>query len=54
MTLREAYEYGKEELNIAGIPEFELDAWYLLEYATGVNRTQYFLYSEVEVEESKL
>ena len=54
MTLRETYEYGKEQLNNAGIPEFELDAWYLLEHVTGMNRTQYFLNSDVEVEESKL
>ena len=54
MTLRETYEYGKEQLNIAGIPEFELDAWYLLEHVTGMNRTQYFLNSDVEVDESKL
>ena len=54
MTLRETYEYGKKQLNTVGIPEFELDAWYLLEHVTGVSRTQYFLNTDMEVEESKL
>lgn len=54
MTLRETYEYGKEQLNRAEIPEFELDAWYLLEHVTGVSRTQYFLCSDMEVEIDKL
>ena len=41
MTLREAYEYGREQLNLAGIDDADLDAWYLLEYVTGITRTMY-------------
>ena len=43
MTLREAYEYGQEQLKKAQIEDAELDAWYLLEYVTGINRTMYFM-----------
>ncbi len=43
MTLREAYEYGREQLNLAGIDDADLDAWYLLEYVTGITRTMYYV-----------
>ena len=43
MTLREAYEYGLKQLNEAGIGEADLDAWYLLEFVTGIDRAMYYL-----------
>lgn len=43
MTLREAYEYGREQLNMAGIDDADLDAWYLLEFVTGISRTMYYV-----------
>lgn len=43
MTLREAYEYGQKKLKSVGIEEFSVDAWYLLEFVTGIDRTAYFL-----------
>ena len=43
MTLREAYEYGQEQLKNAGISDAAVDAWYLLEFATGLSRAEYFL-----------
>ena len=46
MTLKEAYEYGRERLNAAGIEECSVDAWYLLEFVTGLDRTAYFLKPE--------
>lgn len=49
MTLREAYEYGQEQLKKAEIPEAALDAWYLLEHVTGVSRAEYFLNMSREV-----
>ncbi len=49
MTLREAYVYGQEQLKSAKIEDAELDAWYLLEFVTGVLRAQYFLCSEKEL-----
>ena len=42
MTLKEACDTGKQELAQAGIPDAALDAWYLLEYVTGITRTAYF------------
>lgn len=43
MTLREAYEYGQEQLKLAGIDAADLDAWYLLEFVTGISRTMYYI-----------
>ena len=43
MTLREAYEYGQEELKLAGIEDAAVDAWYLMEFVTGISRAMYFL-----------
>lgn len=43
MTLHEAYQLGQEQLKTAGIEEADLDAWYLLEHVTGIDRTGYFL-----------
>lgn len=40
-TLYELLEYGSQSLKAAGVTEYELDAWYLLQYATGVSRTKY-------------
>ena len=43
MTLKEAYEYGQEQLKNAEIDDAVLDAWYLLEYVTGISRAMYFM-----------
>ena len=43
MTLREAYEYGQSRLKLSGIQEYSVDAWYLLEFVTGIDRAEYFL-----------
>ncbi len=43
MTLKEAYEYGQEQLKNAEIDDAILDAWYLLEYVTGISRAVYFM-----------
>ena len=43
MTLREAYEYGQEQLKNVDISDAAVDAWYLLEFATGLSRAGYFL-----------
>lgn len=49
MTLQELLKYGRERLKKAGIEEWELDAWYLLEHVTGVRRSEYFLRPDREV-----
>ena len=41
-TIREACIRGTEILRQNGIPEAELDAWYLLEHVTGISRALYF------------
>lgn len=43
MTLKEAYEYGKKKLSETHISDADLDAWYLLEYVTGISRAEYFM-----------
>ena len=49
MKLQEAFEYGKEQLKKAGIEDAVVDAWYLLEYVTGITRTMYFVNPEKEL-----
>lgn len=46
MTLREAWIFGKERLTGVNVPEADLDAWYLLEWCTGVSRSHYLAYPE--------
>lgn len=43
MTFKEAYEFGQKELHMAEIEDAGVDAWYLLEYATGISRAMYFM-----------
>lgn len=42
MTLRELYQEGIRILTAAGIEDAGLDAWYLLEYVTGMTRAAYY------------
>ena len=42
LTLQMIYKEGAEILEYAGIPDAKLDAWYLLEYVTGISRASYF------------
>lgn len=51
MTLREAYEYGQKQLQLAGIVDADLDAWYLLEFVTGISRAMYYLKMQESVAE---
>lgn len=41
-TLRQIIKEGTESLEAAGIDEAALDAWYLLEYVTGISRAKYY------------
>lgn len=52
-TLRNLYQSGTEKLEKAGIREAKLDAWYLLEYKTGISRAVFFVDPDREVEEEK-
>lgn len=42
-TLKASYEKGRKMLGQAGIAEADLDAWYLLEYTTGVSKARYYM-----------
>ncbi len=42
LKMQEALQKGKTILGKAGIPDAELDAWYLLEHVTGVSRAAYY------------
>lgn len=46
MTLREAWNLGKKRLTAAEVPDADLDAWYLLEWCTGVRRSHYLAYPD--------
>ncbi len=52
MTFREAYKIGTEELAAAGIEEASLDAWYLLEYVTGISRAVFLADSGKQMEDT--
>lgn len=43
MTFKEAYEFGQRQLHMADIEDASVDAWYLLEYVTGISRAMYFM-----------
>lgn len=42
LNIQELYRWGVLELKNAGILEAELDAWYLLEYVTGISKAIYY------------
>jgi len=47
-TCKETLRQAVETLNTAGIPEAEVDAWYLFEHVTGMSRAMYYLRAEEE------
>lgn len=51
MTLSEACLFGEKRLEEAGVPEARLNAWLLLEYASGCTRSRYYAYPEELLEE---
>lgn len=53
MTIKETLKYGCDILEKNGIGEAGIDAWNLFEYITGINRTQYFLYPDKEVDNNQ-
>ena len=52
-TLKAAYTLGRERLRRAGVPEADLDAWYLLEYVTGISRASYLMEPDREMTEQQ-
>lgn len=53
-TLQQIYKEGIERLREAGIKEAELDAWYLLEFITGITKASYYGEPAKEVDEEKV
>ena len=53
MTLREACIWGQEQLAANGVEDAQLDAWYLLEYVTGVSRASYYADPERKIAEKQ-
>lgn len=53
MKLEEALNTGKEILQTAGIVDFALDAWYLMEYVCKIDKSQYYLRNMEEMEPEK-
>lgn len=42
LTIQDVYREGQQCLSKAGIAEYALDAWYLLEYVTGITKASYY------------
>lgn len=49
MTCKEALRQATESLVMAGVPDAEVDAWYLFEHVSEMNRSSYFLHMEEEM-----
>ena len=53
ITCKEALRQATELLITADVPDADVDAWYLFEYVTGMNRASYFLHTEDEIPTEK-
>ena len=49
MTLQEVYNYGTDTLKKAGIENPSVDAFYLLEFASGCDRAKYLMFKDQQV-----
>lgn len=54
LGIQEIYRSGAERLKEAGIRDFQLDAWYLLEYVTGINKALYYARPDKVPEEKEV
>ncbi len=54
MTWRALLGQGEEILTQAEIADAGLDAWYLLEYVSGMKRAEFFLHGDDEISESQI
>lgn len=53
MTFERALEYGREVLRNADVLDYELDAWYLMEYVCKFDKSRYYAYNTDEMENGK-
>ena len=49
LTLKEALAKAVDKLQQMEVPDADIDAWYLLEFVTGLDRTAYFLKSDEKI-----
>ena len=49
ITCKDALKQVVDLLVAAGVPDAELDAWYLFEHVTGMSRSAYFLHKEENI-----
>ena len=54
MTYQKCLREGLEQLHSAGIRDCDTDAWILMEYVTGMTRTEYLMRMNDEIPEDKL
>jgi len=43
MTIKEMLDMGADTLHKACVNEYKLDAWYLLSYYLGINKSEYYM-----------
>ena len=53
ISCKEALQCAVELLVKAGVPDAEIDAWYLFEHVTGMNRSAYFLHKEEQLQKQQ-
>ncbi|MCI5620844.1 MAG: peptide chain release factor N(5)-glutamine methyltransferase [Lachnospiraceae bacterium] len=53
MTYREGVAWGTETLELAGVTDSELDAWYLLQMVCRIERSYYYMHGEEELPEEQ-
>lgn len=56
LDIQSAYRWGAKRLEEAGVREYQLDAWLLLEYVTGISKASYYADPgrEISEEESEM
>lgn len=53
MTLRELLRWGEERLEQAGVPEVRTDAWELLEFSLGIEKSYYFMHENDKIKDEQ-
>ena len=53
MTFEGALNYGRHLLKEAGVLNYQLDAWYLMEYACKMDKSEYYMHGFDEMEQEK-
>ena len=54
LKLQRIYKEGSAYLESRQIPDAQIDAWYLLEYVTGISRASYYGNPEKNISETVL